>query len=415
MAAAVQAPPSPVELAARAIESFLRSSRQPQLIEPGDPPIALDAGSCQLTTAPRWVTFEAWDKERLLSRRVAAVKHTSPGRLELTTLRFGGKPGSLFLLDASRPRNEGLRRKGHRLVFGEQFRQMLRHSYPGWTIRGLSTEANLEESLSPSFPRALLTKGAAGWAAIAAPPSSNIDAVLAFGLIWLDYLRRRERKLAVHGLAVYLPGGTEQTTILRVRHLNSAAGYAVFTYDEDAPPRQVDLQDCGNVHAHLERRIPPRETLPGPEALLEEQLRSQIALLDARLRPSPVYGQVSATAAADRGILDLLAVDYSGRLAVIELKASESIQLPLQALDYWIRVNRHLAEGDFPKRGYFEDIALHPAPPRLLLAAPATRFHPSNETVLRYFHPDIEVERIGLAHGWGGPVRVLFRHSTMKA
>jgi hypothetical protein len=137
-------------------------------------------------------------------------------------------------------------------------------------------------------------------------------------------------------------------------------------------------------------------------------------LLDACLRPSPVYGQVSATTAADRGILDLLAVDYTGRLAVVELKASESIQLPLQALDYWTRVSRHLTQGDFPKRGYFPGIALKAAPPRLLLAAPATRFHPSNETILRYFHPQIEVECIGLAHDWGGPVRVLFRHSTMK-
>jgi len=416
MAAAVQAPLSPVQLAAQSIEGFLRSSRQPQLIEPGDPPITLDSDSYQLTAGPRWVLFEAWDKERLLARRVTGVKQQSPGRLELTTLRLGGKPGSLFLLDAARPSSEGLRRKGRRLVFGEQFRQMLRHTFPGWTIRELSTEANLEESLSPSFPRALLRKGTTAWAGIAAPPASDIDAVLAFGLIWLDYLRRREPKLAVHGLAVYLPAGTEQATILRVRRLNRAAAeYAVFAYDDEGPPRPADLQDCGNLDTHLERQmIRPREAIPGPEALLEEQLRGQVPLLDAHLRPSPVYGQVSATAAADRGILDLLAVDYEGRLAVIELKASESIHLPLQALDYWIRVNRHLAQGDFPKRGYFPAIALNPAPPRLLLAAPATRFHPSNETVLRYFHPEIEVECIGLAHGWGGPVRVLFRHSTMK-
>ena len=51
-------------------------------------------------------------------------------------------------------------------------------------------------------------------------------------------------------------------------------------------------------------------------------------------------------AAGSRGILDVLATDYHGRLVVIEVKASEDIHLPLQALDYWMRVKWHLEAGN---------------------------------------------------------------------
>jgi hypothetical protein len=73
-------------------------------------------------------------------------------------------------------------------------------------------------------------------------------------------------------------------------------------------------------------------------------------------------------------MLDLLAVDYPGRLAVVELKASADIQLPLQALDYWIRVAWRLDRGA----------------PRLLLVSPSLEFHPTTETILSYFAPRIE-------------------------
>ena len=84
-----------------------------------------------------------------------------------------------------------------------------------------------------------------------------------------------------------------------------------------------------------------------PEAWLESMARAQIEVLDASLLSAPVYGQVPAFAGGDRGILDLLAVDHTGRLAVIELKASADLHLPLQAVDYWIRVKWHLDRGEF--------------------------------------------------------------------
>src|SRR5262249_26081964 len=82
-----------------------------------------------------------------------------------------------------------------------------------------------------------------------------------------------------------------------------------------------------------------------PEAWLESQVRASVSGLDASVREAPLYGQAPQFAAGSRGILDILAVDYNGRLVVIEVKASEDIHLPLQALDYWMRVKWHLERG----------------------------------------------------------------------
>jgi hypothetical protein len=127
------------------------------------------------------------------------------------------------------------------------------------------------------------------------------------------------------------------------------------------------------------------------------------------LFPAPLYGQVPQFAGGERGVLDILAADRVGRLAVIEVKARQDIHLPLQALDYWMRVKWHLERGEFSGRGYFPNIQIRADPPRLLLVAPALDFHPSNETVLRFFRPDIEVERVGVGLEWRQELRIMFR------
>jgi hypothetical protein len=149
--------------------------------------------------------------------------------------------------------------------------------------------------------------------------------------------------------------------------------------------------------------------LRNPEAWLESEVRAHIQEIDANLAPAPIYGQVPAFAAADRGVLDLLAIDTSGRLAVIELKASEDVHLPLQALDYWMRVSWHVEHRDFQRNGYFPGQELRNDPPRLLLVSPALDFHSSNERVLRYFSPTIPVERLGVGLQWRKELKVMYR------
>ncbi len=165
-----------------------------------------------------------------------------------------------------------------------------------------------------------------------------------------------------------------------------------------------------------------------PERWLEARLRGEIAELLPGLRGDLLYSQVPALSTGDRGLLDLLTLDRNGRLAVIELKADEDLHLPLQALDYWIRVralndDRQPVAGTeggrplsaFERQGYFAGAEVSPLTPRLLLAAPALRIHPANEPVLRYFSPQVEWELIALTEHWRRELKVVFRKRSGDA
>ena len=94
---------------------------------------------------------------------------------------------------------------------------------------------------------------------------------------------------------------------------------------------------------------------------------------------------------------------------VIELKASSDPNLPMQALDYWMRVKWHFERGDFRRCGYFPGLELRPEAPLLWLVAPAFAFHPHNEVVLRYLCPDVPIQRLGLNESWREGVQVVYR------
>lgn len=157
-----------------------------------------------------------------------------------------------------------------------------------------------------------------------------------------------------------------------------------------------------------------------PERWLESRLRARIADLLPELRGSLVYSQVPALSSGDRGMLDLLTLDRNARLVVLELKADEDLQLPLQALDYWMRVRALNADrrptagttaplSAFTRNGYFPSVEISALPPRLVLAAPALRIHPANETVLRHLSPRIEWELLALAEHWRRDLKIVFR------
>jgi hypothetical protein len=96
---------------------------------------------------------------------------------------------------------------------------------------------------------------------------------------------------------------------------------------------------------------------------------------------------------------------------VVELKATADLHLPMQALDYWMRVRWHLDRGEFSAAGYFPGLQLRPDAPRLLLVSPCLEFHPTTEAILGYFSPEIDVERIGLAVEWRKGLQIMFRLS----
>ncbi len=446
-------------------------------------------GSYEVSERSGRLSIHAWDEHRSLCRRISGIRDQRRDRLELTVERLGGRPGRLWLADQGHPAAAELTRKGVRLAFQERVRDWLARWFPEWRLRELTTEPDLENSLSPVYPRALLARGTGLLAAIASPSGARPGDVLTFGLLWLEYLRRRDPH-AFPRLILLVPHGEHRCICQRARYLDPArVALELFAYTpEDCGP--VDLRDWGNVEAGLpalvsagppddladalhavgegkvlrapdgslrlrvkgielarvtrgnawyglDRRTPlrprdasalrllaaeiarrrsartgdPRDPLfsRAPEAWLEDQLREDPGVIDPRLRPEPIYSQVPHWSGLERGVLDLLAVDHHGRLAVIELKASADPHLPLQALDYWLRVRWHQERGNFTARGYFPGIALAPDPPRLYLVSPALEFHSSTEQILRYWDPAVEVERVGVSAAWRSRLEVVLR------
>lgn len=481
----------PAELLAE-VESFLASCRRPAAIESGIEPLPIETGAFQLSISRGGVLLEAWSRERTLARRIAGLKSRSAARLELVVERLGGKTATLRLVDMDDSRSRPSLLKAGREVLLDQFARWMSRQFAGWRVETMTTGADLENSLSPAYPRALVVKGGRRWAALASPAdAAHSDRALTHGLIWLDYLRLRGCRERIEGLALFLGCGAAANTLLRLRALDAkAAQWRVFMYDAEGMERECDTSDSGNVieelshwkaslrdgestearwarqlecqesveavecgggerslrvrgvefarltgeglwegidvkrkargpegAAHLAAELAERRAAGRaqdhhymtrqPERWLESVIRPDPRLLRADLEVDPVYGQVTAISGCDRGMVDLLAIDARGRLAVIELKASEDVHLPIQALDYWVRVSWHAARGEFAAKGYFPGRVVLTDPPRLMLVAPAFRFHSTVDRILAYFSREVEVTRIGLGVEWQKNPRVV--------
>ncbi len=441
-----------------------------------------------------------WSEERNLFRRVLRVAEQSPDRIVLEVRCFGrSKPDKLEFVLAGRERTPN---RLAREKFRERFCQLLAEQFPDEHLDALTTAADLEHSLSGCFTRGLLHRGQQAWAVIAASASEyagTVDAILTYGLIWLDRARGQSHGRVVAGLRLFLPEDASRVTLHRLSALDPATRIELYALNETRwRAQQVDPRDIGNLATWLTPRrelefalaeasdavepirklapesigvgVPPGtrdvalrfrgmefarwhrgkvffglgdqrqllteqnrqelkqlvqelETCRHPlardtdhrlyraqaERWLESLVQADSARVEARLDPRHLYAQVPAFAAGDRGVIDLLGVTREGRLAVVELKAAEDIHLPLQAVDYWLRVRWHHRQDDFHRYGYFTGVELQQKPPLLYLVAPGFRFHPSIDIVLRYFSPEVEVTRVGLNENWRRGLRVVFR------
>lgn len=214
-------------------------------------------------------------------------------------------------------------------------------------------------------------------------------------------------------------------TFARTEEILFGSGANATLLTEESGPRLR-----GVVGELIARRRPSgdkRDTLyrQQPERWLESRLRCSLDSIDAMIEPQPVYAQVPAFSAADRAVLDLLAVRRDGRLVVIEIKADEDLHLALQSLDYWVRVRQHhraasdragsaAAKSDLERFGYFPGKQLRGDAPLLYLIAPALRIHPATEVVLRYVSPEVDWTLIALDERWREKVRVVFRKRREK-
>jgi hypothetical protein len=215
-----------------------------------------------------------------------------------------------------------------------------------------------------------------------------------------------------HGAAAHSFAGKDEVTF------GAGANETVLTEDNQDACRELFTRlflsrHAGGAHNDALFRMQP-------EHWLESDLRMGLGELLPEIRGEAVYSQVPAISSGDRGMLDLLALDQRGRLAVIEIKADEDLHLPMQALDYWIRVRALNADRQSPagatrplsafeRAGYFPGAEISDHEPRLMLIGPALRIHPANEPVLRYFSAKIQWELIALNEDWRRELNIVFR------
>ena len=145
------------------------------------------------------------------------------------------------------------------------------------------------------------------------------------------------------------------------------------------------------------------------ERWLESSILDRCGHLFPELAPGSLYSQIPVYLGDRQGRVDILGADKEGTLVVMELKVSEDVGLPLQALDYWGRVIEHNQMGDFEKRGYFSEVRLNRERPRIYLVSPVFSFHDTTETILEYVDPGIEIWKIAVNVDWRCGVKVLSR------
>lgn len=490
----------------RALEE-MAASGPAEVREDGEWLAELSGLRCEWRSQGKHSLVHLWTDARSLTRRVLGVRERSADRIVLEVQRFGrARPSRIEFLRTDSARSAG---RVTREQFRARIQRILSERFPDAHIEPLTAAPDLQRSFSSWYARGRMREGGRMYAVLAMAPNEDAtvaEAMLAYGIIWLDWTRSRAERQPVEALRLFVPEGSAKLLRERALALSDAARAEIFEYrDSDWRIRKVDLADAGNLESWLVTRreseallqaardaaarvsslsrslddpIGPvrirvlagaKEAAYGfrglefarwssneglrfglhdsqqhlstakepllerliaklelerspltseksrrfyraaPERWLESLVLEDCTRLDAVLDPRHLYSQVPALAAGDRGILDLLGVTRRGRLVVIELKASEDIQLPLQAVDYWLRVRRHQREKDFERFGYFPGVTLDPQPPLVWLVAPALQFHPTTDTLLRYLSPEICITRVGLNENWRRGLKVIFR------
>jgi len=505
-------PSEPAELRAlqSEIEAFLAALRHPILVENGVELFDLTSAEWRLSLEFGKLILTAWNSQRSIARRVEEVAYRDRSRFGLFVRKPGGRESTTLEFRELQPLATVTRTAG-RTGFRQQLLLMLQREYRGWTFDRVSNRSDREHSFSAWYARGLARQGRSAWAFLGLSEeeaAAAADSALAFGLIWLDWLRGRSDRAAVTHLKLFLPPAAISVIAHRAAYLDRRAlAVEIFEWRPgQQTPTPVDLKDYGNVETRLaarrqaelltdqhqsrlrellgelyedveaapdsaanflslrlaglevgrvEGQLAPRiyfglegsfrrledshreefldflrsvrriRRAHSPDAehafyrlqserWLESLLIRDLTRLDPALEPQHVYPQVPAFSGTDRGVIDILAATRRGRLAVVELKIHEEINLPLQGLDYWLRVKWLHDRNQFQEFGYFPGRELSRQAPLLYLVSPAFRFHSTTEKILRYFDRRIEVHLVGINDAWRKEIKVLFRHEIPR-
>jgi len=247
------------EALAGLLEQFLADA--PQAVAREDGQILFDFSSARYSVSGEGkCVLHIWSEERNAVRRV--VDAEIKGRtLRLQVLRFGQSQPSLLEICADRDWRTGTSKRAARVRYQSLLERVLRREYPGFHLEQLSSNPDLEHSLSPLYTRGLLRTGQSGFAVLgvnAEETQSSVDAALTFGILWMDYQRRQQAGRAqVEGLKLFLPPGGSEIVRQRAANLNGdAAKWLLYELDERSERCEaIDVADSGNIITRLTRAV----------------------------------------------------------------------------------------------------------------------------------------------------------------
>ena len=150
------------------------------------------------------------------------------------------------------------------------------------------------------------------------------------------------------------------------------------------------------------------------ERWLESNLIGEIHHVLPSVDARHIYPQVPSFSSEERNIIDLLTITTAGRLLVIEIKASADPDLPFQALDYWIAVERHRKAGDFSQKGYFKGCLLKDEPAVLVLVAPLLAYHRTLGRMIEILPRQVPLMEIGINQAWKRQIKILRRRGVVS-
>ena len=148
-----------------------------------------------------------------------------------------------------------------RAQYQRVLQRVLLRDYRGFKVEHLSGSPDLEHSFSPVYTRAVLRSGQSAFAVLgvnAEEAQASVDAVLSFGILWMDYQRQQLAGRAhVEGLKLFLPPGRSEIVRQRAAQLNAeAAKWQIYELDERSEICEpVDCADSGNVITRLTRAV----------------------------------------------------------------------------------------------------------------------------------------------------------------
>jgi hypothetical protein len=244
---------------AKVLEQFLADAPEAVAIEDGELLFEFATAKYSVSGEGKCI-LHLWSEERNAVRRVLDAE--LKGRiLRLSVVRFGQAQPRVLEICANPDRRKGAAKHATRTQYLRLLERVLLREYPGMKVEHLSGSPDLEHSFSPVYTRAVLRAGQSAFAVLgvnAEETQSSVDAVLTFGILWMDYQRQQLAGRAhVGGLKLFLPPGRAEIVRQRAAHLHpEAAKWQLYELDERSEIcAPLDVPDTGNIVTRLTHAV----------------------------------------------------------------------------------------------------------------------------------------------------------------